>query len=75
MVIEGDITPRPDNMYTYNVPAKNQEQANANGWLICAAPDLLKACKEAIRQLRQYGADHEDYEEISAAIKKAEGKL
>lgn len=46
-----------------------------NDTLASAAPVLLLACKEAVRQLKQTGADREDYEEITDAIKKAEGKL
>lgn len=48
----------------------NKETKN-NARLICAAPKLLKACKEAIRQLKQTGADPEDYEELTTAIQEA----
>jgi len=43
--------------------------------LTASAPILLLACKEAVRQLKQTGADREDYEEITDAIKRAEGKI
>lgn len=51
-----------------------EEQANA--WLIAAAPDLLAACKRAVRNMEFYGVGSwEVCEQLRAAIARAEGQL
>ena len=65
--------PSPDGYGS--ILGKKRYQADANAAIIAAAPELFSACKEAVRQLKQTGADPEDYEEISQAIAKAEGEL
>lgn len=53
--------------------------SKANAKLIAAAPDLLDACKSAIRRLDSIlddavdGKPSENYKQILKAIKKAEG--
>lgn len=46
----------------------------ANAHLIEAAPDLLKALKEAVETLRDEGYTDADLAAMNAAITKAEGK-
>lgn len=52
--------------------------AKANASLIAAAPDLLEACKEAIKELEDClsapSYDWDFYEKLRRAIAKAEGR-
>ena len=46
----------------------------ANGNLIAAAPDLLRACETALVMIQVLGGDHmAGFEQIEAAIAKAKG--
>ncbi|MHC4445234.1 MAG: hypothetical protein ACYTA5_21760 [Planctomycetota bacterium] len=53
---------------------RNVEEAKANARLIAAAPELLAACKEAVRVKRIWKNHDLSYRQCLAAIVKAEGK-
>lgn len=64
-------------IYPARVYGVTPEQSGANARLIAAAPDLLEACKSALRDLDPYTRPEQGraaLHKLSAAIDKAEGK-
>ena len=77
----GWLSVQPDGEHVCIAEArgKDDETALANARLIAAAPDLLAACKEAIRLHNYTGDDATDFAAcvdglLAAAIAKAEGR-
>ena len=77
--------PHVDHRYNHaNTWAKNLEKAKADACLISAAPDLLEAVKDALKELDYWNAGMDDdsaanpdtpnaIKQLVAAIAKAEG--
>lgn len=49
-----------------------EKDGDGNAYLMAAAPTLLKAAKQALRDLENQGTEHETIEMLRAAITKAE---
>ena len=52
------------------------DNAEANAWLIAAAPDLLKICRNILHwdKFADHGLPHDLERDLEAAIAKAEGR-
>ena len=56
------------------IPNNQTAEDTDNARLICAAPDLLEACKRALNDLQEAGGWNSTMNVLQSAIAKAEGK-